>query len=259
VTPRSSAKPLIAVSGGDQQARWGAWDDCATLVPSAYMRAVQAADGVPVVAAPSADPKALSLRIDGLLLTGGVDLDPGLYGATTHHETQAPDEARDSFETAVLDACCAEGIPVLAVCRGLQILNVARGGSLDQHLPDTVGSSIHLPTPGAFARHRVRIDSGSRLARIVGEEKVDVPTHHHQAVDRLGGGLVAVAWADDGVIEALEDPSYDFLVAVQWHPEAGEDLALFDALVAAAALVSAAAGEQAGAPGRAGGASPPTP
>ncbi|MGH9029905.1 MAG: gamma-glutamyl-gamma-aminobutyrate hydrolase family protein [Acidimicrobiales bacterium] len=227
------AMPLIAVTGCDQQARWGAWDDRATLVPSAYLLGVHAAGGVPVVVAPSADAKVIAERVDGLLLTGGVDLAPALYGQDPHAQTQEPDEERDAFETTLLETCIQRGIAVLAVCRGLQVLNVARGGSLDQHLPDTVGNSVHLPTPGAFAGHWVRIGAGTRLARIIGQERVEVPTHHHQAVGRLGSGLVPTAWADDGVVEAAEDPSAAFLVAVQWHPEAGEDPSLFEALVAA--------------------------
>jgi putative glutamine amidotransferase len=227
------SKPVIAVTGSDQRARWGAWDDRATLVPSAYLSGVQAAGGVPVVVAPGADSEALADRVDGLLLTGGGDLDPGLYGQGAHAQTHPPDEARDAFEVALLQSCTGRGLPVLAICRGLQVLNVARGGSLDQHLPDTVGTGVHLPTPGAFAAHPVRVAAGTRLADILGHDRLEVPTHHHQAVDRLGEGLVPTAWADDGVVEAVEDPSFGFLVAIQWHPEVGDDPSLFDAFVAA--------------------------
>jgi putative glutamine amidotransferase len=253
-------KPVIAVSGSDQLAHWGAWNDWAMLVPSAYVRAVSSAGGVPVLVAPASGQLASSLRepgagdgatdaeedlqsqaaviashIDGLMLTGGVDLDPRRYGTEVHPATQAPDEARDVFEAALVEACCDRGLPVLAICRGLQVLNVLRGGSLYQHLPDTVGTDEHLREPGVFSRHWVRVDRDSQLAEILGRERLEVPTHHHQAVDRVGQGLRAAAWADDGIVEAVEDSSHGFVVAVQWHPEAGDDRSLFDALVKASA------------------------
>lgn len=227
--------PLVAVSGADQQASWGAWNDRATIVPSAYPAAVKAAGGCPVVVAPTAEPEVVAERADALLLSGGVDLGSDLYGAEPHPQTQVPDPERDAFEAALLDACCSRGIPVLAICRGLQVLNVARGGTLHQHLPETVGNTDHLPTPGAFGRHEVRVATESRLFKILGRDRASVPTHHHQAVDRIGTGLVPTAWADDGIVEAVEDSSEGFLVAVQWHPEAGEDLSLFLALVQATA------------------------
>jgi len=234
-TPHAGGdKPVIAVSAGDQRARWGAWDEMATVVPSAYMRAVNAAGGVPVVVAPTTDAETIAERLDGLVLTGGADLDPQLYGEGPHPEAQNPDYDRDVFELQILEACVSRDVPVLAICRGLQLLNVARGGSLFQHLPDEVGTSMHLPTPGSFGRHRVRIELDSRLGRILGRERADVPTHHHQGIDRLGKGLLPVAWSEDDVVEAVEDPELGFLVAVQWHPEAGDDLTLFEALVEAA-------------------------
>ncbi len=234
--------PLVAISGSDQQATWGAWNDMATLVPSAYPAAIEAAGGCPVVVAATADPRVISERFDAVLLSGGGDLDSRLYGAEPHAEAQPPDPGRDSFEVKLLDACCLRDIPLLAICRGLQVLNVARGGTLHQHLPDAVGNTAHLPVPGRFARHDVRIDPGSRLFEVLGSERLSVPTHHHQAVDCLGSGLVPTAWADDGVIEAVEDPALKFLLAVQWHPEVGEDLSLFRALVNAAASVRRSVG-----------------
>jgi putative glutamine amidotransferase len=225
--------PLVAVSGSNQRASWGAWNEVATLVPFDYPRAVEEAGGVPVVVSAGADPRVIAARVDGLVLTGGGDLDPRLYEADPHPQTHPPDSPRDEFESRLLEASCERGVPVLAICRGMQVLNVARGGSLHQHLPDAVGNESHLPTPGSYGRHPVRVGPGSRLASIVGDGIFDVPTHHHQAVERLGRGLVATAWAEDGTVEALEDPSFGFLVAVQWHPEAGEDRSLFRALVAA--------------------------
>lgn len=231
---RSAPAPLVAVSGSDQQARWGAWNDRATLVPSAYPAAIEAAGGCPVVVAATADPEVVSERFDAVLLSGGVDLDARLYGAEPHAETQSPDSERDSFEAKLLEASCSRDVPVLAICRGLQVLNVARGGTLHQHLPATVGNTDHLRAPGTFARHDVRIETKSRLFEILRSEQLSVPTHHHQGVDRLGSGLVATAWAEDGIVEAVEDSAFSFLLAVQWHPEVGDDLSLFRALVDAA-------------------------
>jgi putative glutamine amidotransferase len=233
-SPGSGARPLIAVTGSDQAARWGAWDEVATLVPSAYMRAVKEAGGVPAVVAPTAEADEIAARVDGVVLTGGGDVDPALYGEQPHPQTQQPDPERDTFEMSLIDACTSRGVPVLAVCRGLQVVNVARGGTLFQHLPDTVGTSVHLPTPGSFGRHWVQVEPTSHLGRIVGRERLEVPTHHHQGIDKIGKNLLPTAWAEDGIVEAAEDPDLEFLVAVQWHPEAGGDRRLFEALVAAA-------------------------
>jgi gamma-glutamyl-gamma-aminobutyrate hydrolase PuuD len=203
-----------------------------------YAEAVEQAGGVPVVLAPVAvemiDP--LLARLDGLCISGGPDLDPSFYGAEPHPELGPTFPDIDRFELAILRHAQARGLPVLAICRGMQLLNVSRGGTLCQHLPD---DATHTPAPGTFGSHPVRVAAGTRLAGILGAngDGVDVPTAHHQAVDRLGEGLVATAWAEDGVIEAVEpsaagDP---FLLAVQWHPEAGADPRLIKALVAAAA------------------------
>jgi putative glutamine amidotransferase len=173
-------------------------------------------------------------RLDGVLLTGGGDIDPGRYGAQPHPATSRVSESRDAAELEVLGAAVAAGKPVLGVCRGMQLVNVARGGTLCQHLHNDAG---HTPAPGTFGAHPVRVAAGSRLAGILGANGsgVDVPTAHHQAIDRLGDGLVATAWAADGVIEAVEptDAGGRFFVAVQWHPEAGTDPRLIKALVAA--------------------------
>ena len=139
-----------------------------------------------------------------------------------------------------MDTALREGLPVLAICRGMQLLNVARGGTLVQHLPELVGHDEHNPTPGAFSKHQVRIEPSSSLCRALGWKAHDVPTHHHQGIDRLAGGLSAVAWAEDGTIEAIEDEAESFLIGVQWHPEADDDKAVFASLVKAAALVLAA-------------------
>jgi putative glutamine amidotransferase len=228
--------PLIGLSAYCEEARWAHWHKPAVLLPADYAEQVAAAGGIPVLLPPLPGVAAAAGRLDGLLLTGGGDIDPGTYGAQPHPRTSRVSVPRDAAELELLDAATAEGLPVLGVCRGMQLLNVAHGGTLRQHLPNDAG---HTPAPGTFGSHPVRVAAGTRLAGILGAngDGADVPTAHHQAVDRLGEGLVATAWAEDGVIEAVEasaagDP---FLLAVQWHPEAGTDPRLIEALVAAAA------------------------
>jgi putative glutamine amidotransferase len=227
--------PVIGLSAYREDARWSHWHRPAVLLPANYAEQVAAAGGVPVLLPPLPGIAAAVDRIDGLLLTGGGDIAPGRYGADPHPATSRVSGPRDAAELELLDAAVAAGKPVLGVCRGMQLLNVARGGTLCQHLDNGAG---HTPAPGTFGAHPVRVAAGTRLAGILGANGsgVDVPTAHHQAIERLGDGLVATAWARDGVIEAVEpgaagDP---FLLAVQWHPEAGTDLRLFEALVAAA-------------------------
>jgi putative glutamine amidotransferase len=231
----------VGISSYAQEAEWGPWRQPAALLPLGYAEQVAAAGGVPVLLPPLPGVAAAVGRLDALVLSGGGDLDPAGYGAPPHPETSRVHPDRDRAELALLAAALAGGLPVLAICRGLQILNVARGGTLCQHLPDTVGHDGHQAAPGTFGAHPVRIAPGSELAAILGppgaggELRLDVPTAHHQAIDRLGAGLVPTAWADDGTIEALEVPDRDeFLIAVQWHPEAGTDPRLFRALIGAA-------------------------
>jgi putative glutamine amidotransferase len=183
----------------------------------------------------------LVARIDALLLTGGPDVNPDLYGAERHERTQRPREERDRFELELLEAARELDVPVLAICRGLQTLNVARGGTLHQHLPDLTGDDERHGTGGEYAPNTVRIAPGSRLADLLGNESAEGLCHHHQSVDQIGEDLVPVAWAEDGTIEAVEDPSARFTVAVQWHPEVGTDPSLFEGLVAAASAPAAPA------------------
>ncbi|SEF61740.1 putative glutamine amidotransferase [Thermomonospora echinospora] len=235
-TPQG-APPLIGVTTYEEAARWGVWVREAALLPASYHRAVERAGGVPVLIPPMAALRgvgALVRRLDGLVLAGGPDLDPTLYGAERHPETGPPQPVRDRFELALARAAVEAGLPFLAICRGMQVLNVARGGTLIQHLPEAVGHREHGPAPGRIGRHRVRISPTSLVGKILGET-ADVPTYHHQAVKRLGKGLVAVAWTRDQVVEAVELPGHRFGVAVQWHPEDGDDLRLFESLVAEAA------------------------
>ena len=173
-------------------------------------------------------------RLDGLLLSGGGDLNPSLYAARPHPRTARVNTDRDAAELALLQAAFDAGLPVLGICRGLQLLNVLRSGTLLQHVPETVGHDGHAPAPAVYGQRAVRVTPGSRVARILGRDALDVPCHHHQAIERLGAGLTATARSDDGVIEAVELDGYPFAVAVQWHPEVSEDRSLFLALAGAA-------------------------
>jgi putative glutamine amidotransferase len=224
-------RPVVGITTYAQQARWGAWDVPAALVPLDYVDAVERAGGRPLLVPPSEDGVEETLAVlDGIVFSGGSDLDPRSYGADAHPETDTPQERRDRTELALLRAALDRDLPVLAVCRGSQLLNVARGGDLVQHLPDEVGSNAHKEVPGTYSEHAVRVAPGSRLGAIVGE-RGDVMSHHHQGFGRVGNGLVEAAWADDGTLEAVEDPTQRFALGVLWHPEAGEDAALFRALV----------------------------
>jgi putative glutamine amidotransferase len=168
--------------------------------------------------------------VDGMLFPGGADLDPELYEQDPHDETFGVDSERDQAELTLLEEALARDMPVLAVCRGSQVLNVARGGDLQQHLPDVVGDERHKHAPGTFSDHDVTVEAGTRLAALVGERAL-VKSHHHQGFGRIGVGLRVAARAEDGTIEAVEDPELRFAVGVLWHPEAGEDMKLFDELV----------------------------
>ena len=224
-------RPLIGITTYAQDARWGVWHEPAALIPLAYVDAVERAGGRALLIPPSEDGVEETLSaLDAVVFSGGADVDPARYGAEAHPETDAPQERRDAGEMALLRAALEHDMPTLAICRGAQLLNVARGGDLLQHLPETVGTDEHKHTPGEFAVHPVEIKEGSRLASIV-DGRSDVTSHHHQALGRVGEGLVECAWAPDGTLEAVEDPLLRFAVGVQWHPEAGEDAALFEALV----------------------------
>jgi putative glutamine amidotransferase len=224
-------RPLIGITSYDEPVAWGAWNVEAVLVPSAYVRAVERAGGRAVVVPPSDDELEATLAVlDGIVFSGGGDLDPTVYGAEPHDETRGVSAKRDGAELALVRAALERDMPVLAVCRGSQVLNVALGGTLVQHLPEVVGHDRHLHTPGEFADHDVRVAPESRVGTLLGE-RAPVKSHHHQAYGTLGEGLREAAWADDGTVEAIEDPGRRFAVGVLWHPEEGEDLALFEALV----------------------------
>ncbi len=225
---------MIGITTYAQDASWGVWHLPAALIPLDYVDAVERAGGRPVLIPPSEEGVAETLdALDGIVFSGGADVDPSRYGADPHPETDAPQARRDAGEMALLEAALERDMPTLAICRGFQLLNVARGGDLVQHLPEEVGSDEHKRVPGVFAQHTVEVKDGTRLASMIGS-RTDVTSHHHQGIGKLGDGLVEAAWAGDGTLEAVEDPSQRFLVGVQWHPEAGEDAALFESLVAEA-------------------------
>ena len=270
--------PLIGISTYSDVARWRDWSAPAAVLPRSYVDAVRRGGGRPVLLPPggtAVEAATTVADLDGLVVAGGGDVDPSRYGAAMHPATGAPDAERDAWELALLDCALEAGLPLLAICRGIQLLNVVRGGTLHQHLPHIVGHEEHSGIGDDFGRHMARIGTAGALSRILtpngtaagqpgangpsangpsanGHRSagrgstgfdwpapdghwIEVPTHHHQAVDRLGEGLVATAWAADGTVEALEfaDPS-GFALGVQWHPEEGDDPRLFRALVRAA-------------------------
>ena len=225
--------PVVGITAYVERARFTVWDMTATLVPHAYVEQVVRAGGQPVVLPPAGNPSTLIDRLDALVLTGGGDLDPSRYGAGPHARTGYVRDFRDEAELGLVRCALDRDLPYLGICRGLQVLNVALGGTLHQHVPDLVGGSRHSPRPGLYNRFPVRVAAGSRLAKALGKEAVTVSHYHHQAIDRLGTGLIPTSWSDDGIIEAAELDGHPFALGVQWHPEADGDSSLFSALVAA--------------------------
>ncbi|WP_318204456.1 gamma-glutamyl-gamma-aminobutyrate hydrolase family protein [Streptomyces sp. SCL15-4] len=226
-----TARPLIGVSTYlESGARWGVWELEAVLLPAAYPRLVQRAGGLAFLLPPDAPERAAAAvaRLDGLVVAGGPDVDPARYGAERSARTGPPAHERDAWELALIEAALAAGVPLLGVCRGMQLLNVALGGTLVQHLDG------HAETVGVFGGHPVKPVPGTLYGGIVPEE-LTVPTYHHQAVERLGAGLVPSAYAADGTVEAVELPAdRGWVLGVQWHPEQSEDLRVMRALVTAA-------------------------
>lgn len=223
---------MIGITTYAQNARWGAWDLPAALIPLDYVTAVETAGGRAVLIPPTDDDVDGVLEIlDGVVFSGGADIGPGNYGAEAHAETDEPQERRDRAEMALLAAALERDVPTLAICRGFQLLNIVRGGDLIQHLPDTVGDAKHREVRGVFSEHPVEVKEGTQLAAVLGARQPAVKSSHHQGVGHVGDGLVETAWAEDGTLEGLEDPSRRFALGVLWHPEAGDDQRLFDALV----------------------------
>jgi putative glutamine amidotransferase len=239
-------RPVIGICGALEQARWGVWDQRVVLAPLDYVRAVQAGGGLALIIPP--DPafgrvpeQALSV-IDGLILAGGSDVDPAAYGARPHEATRGIAPERDASEVALARAAIDADLPLLGICRGMQVLNVALGGTLVQHLPDTQGHERHRPSPGSFegSEHDVRLLEGSLAARATGGGVQATKQHHHQGVDRIGDGLQVTGWSElDELPEAVELPGRRFVLGVQWHPEADPDSALIAAFVAECAAARA--------------------
>ena len=236
----SMVRPRIAMIADRREASFGAWRDVAlAAVWAHYVEAVDAAGGlpivIPVVEAIEEEPALALEGIDGLLLTGGRDIDASSYGADAHPSNEDGDPLRDRVELALASEALARDLPVLGVCRGMQLLNLALGGGIDQHLEDSDG--IHRADPGTFVDHSIEIAAGTRLATILGDEPAEVRSHHHQGVEPLADELVVSARSPDGLVEAFEAPDRAFCVAVLWHPEenlAGGGADLYAALVAAA-------------------------
>ena len=237
--------PLIGLTTYREHAAWGVWETLADLLPTVYARAVEEAGGVPVLLPPAADASRAAAAaaaavhgVAGLLVAGGADVSPERYGEQPHPRTTSWRDDRDAWELALLDAAAAVDLPVLGVCRGMQVMAVHAGGSLTQHVPDAVGHEDHSPGGDSFGETAVSVAEGSVLASLV-PHRSTVHCHHHQSV-RTHPGLEAVAWSDEGVLEALEAPGERFAVGVQWHPEVAADRGLFQGLVQAAAARSRA-------------------
>ena len=229
-------RPVIGICSYLETVRWGAWEDRAAMVPAGYLGAVQRAGGLAVLLPPdpdaTRDPDPVLDLLDGLILAGGIDVDPATYGADAHPATDAPNEERDAFELALARRALERDLPLLGICRGMQVMNVAAGGTLHQHLPDVVGNELHRRALGVFEDHDVRLDDGSLAARAAGETEHPSKSHHHQAVDALGEGFVVTGRsAADELPEAIEHPARRYALGVQWHPEADETSRLIASLV----------------------------
>jgi putative glutamine amidotransferase len=237
---------VIGICAAVEPAAWAKWTDVlANISPRTYSRSVQDAGALALVLPPddavAERPDELLDLLDGLMLAGGSDVDPASYGARAHPQTSGGRPERDRFELGLVHRAIERDIPVLGICRGMQLLNVACGGTLDQHLPDSLGHDEHCHTPGAFSDHEVRLESGSLAARAVGAETTAVKSHHHQGVDELGEGLAATGWSTaDEVVEAIELEGRAYALGVLWHPEQDERSRVVGSLVEAARERSAA-------------------
>lgn len=231
----STMTPRIGLTTYRESAAWGVWHEPADLLPTTYADGVRAAGGLAILLPPgeASSSAAILDGIDGLLLAGGADVDPARYGAERAEATGPARPDRDEWELALTHAALERDLPLLAVCRGMQVLNVALGGDLRQHLPHDVGTEVHCPTIGQHGRHGVRTAPGTAVAAMFGE-RAEVATYHHQSVAGLGADLVATGWSDDGVVEAVELAGRTWVVGVQWHPEVFAGAPLFEAFVAAA-------------------------
>jgi putative glutamine amidotransferase len=241
---------VIGICAALERARWSVWDQRAALIAYNYVEAVNRAGGMALVLPPdpalAEDPDEALDLLDGLIFAGGADIDPAQYGAERHPETVGTVPERDTFEIALARRAMERDMPVLGICRGMQIMNVAAGGTLDQHLPETRGHEDHRRAVGTFdgSDHDVRLDRGSLAARAAGEERHATKSHHHQGIDVLGDGLAVTGWSElDDVAEAIEAPGKRFALGVQWHPEADEASRVIAAFVREAAAARTASSE----------------
>lgn len=235
----SENRPLIGLTTYLEQAQTGVWDVQAAFLPKVYFEAVTKAGGIAILLPPQSVDATIAAQVlsglDGLIITGGKDVDPARYGQERHPETDEPRKDRDAWEDALLTAAIDSELPFLGICRGAQLLNVALGGTLHQHIPDVLGTTRYNLGSGNFGENEVEIEASSRLAKTLrGTESLHVKSYHHQAIDELAEGLVITARSDDGTIQAVELEGVPFGVAVQWHPEQDDDIRLFKGLVEAA-------------------------
>jgi putative glutamine amidotransferase len=235
---KAKSRPNIGVTAATERVSYGVWKEIPAIIsPARYLQAVQRAGGRPVLLPPdpedAEDPGEVLDLLDALVVTGGAgDLDPALYGEERHPETGPVQEERDAYELALVRGALEREMPVLGICRGMQILNVAYGGTIEQHLPEVLGHEEHRHTPGTFADHEVRLVPDSLAARAAGSESTPAKSHHHQGIKEVGEGLQVTGWAvEDDAVEALEDPSCPFVLGVLWHPEEDENSQLIKALV----------------------------
>jgi putative glutamine amidotransferase len=235
-------RPVIGLCTALERARWSVWDQAAALLPRNYVQAVHRAGGLAVMLPPDSrlvqEPgEALDL-LDGLLLAGGADIDPAAYGQPAHAETQDSVPERDIFEIALTRGAIERDLPLLGICRGMQLINVALGGTLNQHLPEHLGNELHRQAIGTFdgSDHDVEVLDGTLAMRVIGAHSHSTKSHHHQGVERVGEGLSVSARSPlDDLVEAIELPQRSFVLGVQWHPEADATSPVIGALVAAAA------------------------
>jgi putative glutamine amidotransferase len=232
-------KPVIGLTSYRQRGQTGVWDTEMAMLPAYYLEGVTRAGGIAVILPPqtidSEDARNLLAGLDGLVITGGRDVEASRYGHVSHELAEKPDPLRDLLEDELISAAIQMKLPFLGICRGAQMLNVNRGGTLIQHLPDLVGDNRYLPGGGNFAHMQMSVREGSKLSAIVGEQVENAALYHHQAIDEPGEGLEVVAYSPDGIVQAVEVEDHPFGLAVQWHPEQTlDDLRLFEALIAAA-------------------------
>jgi len=235
----SGPKPRIGLTTYRQQGKTGVWDTEMAIIPASYIEAVTQAGGLAIMLPPqqlsSAEAKEIVSSLDGLMLCGGRDIDSARYGQSPHGEAAPPDTLRDDLEEKLLSAAIDADLPFLGICRGAQMLNINRGGTLIQHLPDVVGDNRYQLGNGQFTPADVEIETSSILGSLVGEKVSNAAMYHHQSIDELGKGLKITAKTEDGIIEAVELTDHPFGVAVQWHPEQTlDDLRIFEGLIEAA-------------------------